>query len=138
MAEEYGTLGAGKGVIKVSGVESTIKRLQGIIDMGERQLAQAVMAGSLVVNDEAKGRCPYITGNLRRSIHPELVSHSSERAEVMVGTDVVYAPYVEMGTARRAAKPYLRPALNEHRDDVRSSVQNAWQDILQKNARGGA
>ena len=35
----------------------------------------------------------------------------AEPAEYIVGTDVEYAVYVEYGTSRMAAQPYMRPAV---------------------------
>jgi HK97 gp10 family phage protein len=54
--------------------------------------------------------CPVDTGRLRASITHEIAS-DVEGLVGRVGTDVEYAPYVEFGTGRMAAQPYLRPAL---------------------------
>ena len=37
----------------------------------------------------------------------------SEKA-AYIGTNVEYAPYVELGTSRSKAQPYLKPAATEH------------------------
>ena len=52
-----------------------------------------------------------ITGNLRNSITHEQADDHTEA----IGTNVYYAPYVELGTRRSRAKPYLRPAVENHR-----------------------
>ena len=54
------------------------------------------------------------TGRLRNSITH--VVRESEQA-VYIGTNVEYAPYVEMGTSRAREYPYLRPAATEHTDE---------------------
>lgn len=59
----------------------------------------------------AKKECPVDTGNLRNSITHEVVQ--SEKA-AHIGTNVEYAAYVELGTVRTKAQPYLRPAATEH------------------------
>lgn len=51
------------------------------------------------------------TGRLRSSISEELVHDGDELVE-RIGTDVDYAPYVELGTSRAPAYPFLRPALD--------------------------
>lgn len=51
------------------------------------------------------------TGRLRSSITEELGQEGDELVE-RIGTDVVYAPYVELGTSRAPAYPFLRPALD--------------------------
>ena len=65
------------------------------------------------------------TGNLRNSI-----THAVESGEdaVYVGTNVEYAPYVEMGTRRTAAQPFLRPAATEHGSTYRSILKRNLED----------
>lgn len=54
------------------------------------------------------------TGRLRGSItwEPGLDSHGPY---IDIGSNVLYAPYVELGTSRMPAYPYLRPALEAAR-----------------------
>lgn len=50
------------------------------------------------------------TGRLRNSI-----THVQENEDTeIIGTNVEYAPYVEMGTRRTQPKPYLKPAVQDH------------------------
>src|SRR5262249_3454469 len=57
------------------------------------------------------GRGPAVrTGRLRGSITWRLGA-DSRSPYVDVGTAVFYAPFVELGTSRMAARPFLRPAL---------------------------
>lgn len=58
----------------------------------------------------AKQLCPVDTGNLRNSITHE---KEDDRTEV-IGSNVEYAPYVELGTYRMKARPYIRPAIENH------------------------
>lgn len=59
----------------------------------------------------AKRLCPVDTGRLRNSITHQV--YVNDKA-VHVGTNVEYAPYVELGTKRQKAQPYLRPAITNH------------------------
>lgn len=58
----------------------------------------------------AKKLCPVDTGRLRNSITHQQYDESTE----VIGTNVEYAPYVELGTTRMGARPYLRPAAEGH------------------------
>ncbi len=82
-------------------------------------VTRALMAGALIVQNSAKERAPFLTGNLRRSIHSEV----QDPMHVVVGTDVEYAPYLEFGTSRMPARPYLRPAFDEEKDRVIATVE---------------
>lgn len=64
------------------------------------------------VSNQAKANCPVDTGRLRASIGVSQ-SFDTEGAVTTVGSNVEYAAYVELGTSRQRAQPYLRPALNE-------------------------
>ena len=65
------------------------------------------------------------TGRLRNSI-----THAIDEAEksVAVGTNVEYAPYVELGTSKMKDWPYLRPAAQKHASEYRQ--------VLEKHLRG--
>ena len=54
------------------------------------------------------------TGRLIGSIQTELSGKS-----VFVGTNVEYAPALEFGTTSMAARPFLRPALEAKRGDIK-------------------
>lgn len=58
----------------------------------------------------AKALCPVKTGNLRNSITHQQENENTE----VIGSAVEYAPFVELGTYKMSAKPYLRPAAENH------------------------
>lgn len=58
------------------------------------------------VADDARRSAPVKTGRLRGSIRVE---------ENKVYADAEYAAFVELGTGRSSAQPYLRPALYKQR-----------------------
>lgn len=62
------------------------------------------------VDRAAKQLCPVDTGRLRSSITWQLAT-DAKGLHAVVGTDVLYAPFVELGTRSTSAQPYLRPAL---------------------------
>lgn len=86
----------------------------------QRAIDRALEEIGLAAEGYAKRACPVDTGNLRNSI-----THAVEGSEdaVYVGTNVEYAPYVEMGTRRTAAQPFLRPAATEHGSTYRSILK---------------
>lgn len=68
----------------------------------------------------AKAICPVDTGRLRNSI-----SHTQDGDSAYIGTNVEYAPYVELGTSRMKAQPYLRPAATEHDDEYKALMEES-------------
>lgn len=75
----------------------------------------------LLAEGYAQMKCPVDTDNLRASI-THVVSEG-EKA-VYIGTNVEYAPYVELGTSKQKAQPYLRPAATEHVNQYRQVLKN--------------
>lgn len=55
------------------------------------------------------------TGNLRNSV-TYVVESDGTRDQMAVGTNVEYAPYVENGTSRMKARPYIRPSIADNID----------------------
>ena len=76
----------------------------------------------------AKGLAPVDTGNLRNSI-----SHTTEDNghTVVIGTNVYYAPYQELGApnAHVPPHPFLRPAFEHHMDEYKAVLQNELSKI---------
>lgn len=85
-------------------------------------LDSGVRAGSLIIENAAKEYCPVRTGTLRRSIHTEIEYPDQNRVVALIGPDAPYGVYVEYGTSRMRAQPYLRPAVDQHGDEARAAV----------------
>lgn len=128
--------GKGTGVKGVSGVKETVARIKAMQDDIPKILATSVLSGAMLVNNSAKEVVPVRTGNLMRSIHPELTNSTRTFVTVAVGTDVEYAPYVELGTSKQAARPYLRPSLDKNQDKVREEIRRDFRILLAKHCKG--
>jgi HK97 gp10 family phage protein len=87
----------------------------------KEELGKAVTELVLVIEAKAKEVCPVDTGKLRASITPVVQSW----AEAYVGTNTVYAPYVEFGTRKMAAQPFLEPAFMEGKRQAPAIFQRA-------------
>lgn len=59
----------------------------------------------------AKELAPEDTGFLKSSIYAESISDT----EAVVKADAYYSGYVEYGTSKMSAQPYMRPAVDEYR-----------------------
>ena len=68
-----------------------------------------LMAMGLEVEQRAKKRAPYRTGALSNSI----ITTREDKNTVRITPGVNYAIYVELGTKRMGARPYLFPSLEE-------------------------
>ena len=83
----------------------------------EAALATALEEIGLTAEGYAKRACPVDTGRLRNSI-THIVDEGGKCA--VIGTNVEYAPYVELGTRHQKPQPYLKPAAEDHESTYRS------------------
>ena len=83
-----------------------------------KQQALEVVGG--MAESYAKKACPVDTGRLRNSITHQ---QESENVEV-IGTNVEYAPYVELGTSKMSARPFLRPAAEGHAAEYSAIIKS--------------
>jgi HK97 gp10 family phage protein len=110
-------------------------------------LEAATRAAALPVLNQVRitepegGRTPYKTGTYRRSFHMETVEKSSERCRVEVGTDAPQAKRLEFGFVgadklgrvyNQAARPHIRPALDENRGAAVDEFRAAIGDIIRR------
>lgn len=123
--------------ISIEGLDAVIEKLDGIAD--PQRLNVALGKACALVERSAKQKAPKGTGELRRSITSKV-----ENEVGIIYTPLEYAPYVEFGTGLFAEeggrkdvpwhyqddegewhstsgmkpRPYMRPALNENREEI--------------------
>lgn len=132
-------------------LERALQALQDVVrsDVLERSLTAAAQP----IQSAARQNAPVLTGTLRRSIHTETTEKSAQRVWVQVGTDLEYAAIHEFGgeiRPRRAralvfeingevvvtqlvripARPYLRPAFDQHRDEAVQTFRRSVADQI--------
>ena len=81
-------------------------------------IARALESIGMTAEAYAALFCPVDTGRLRASI-----THVVDDDAVYIGTNVEYAPYVELGTSKQKAQPYLRPAIERHLDAYKAIAE---------------
>jgi HK97 gp10 family phage protein len=105
---------------------SVIRRKQTNYPAAFRRLLDRFLpkAGQLV-EGEAKLRTPVDTGRLRGSIASKV-----DGDKAIVGTNVEYAPYVEYGTGKMRAQPYLRPSIDYNRSNLRRLFEKMFREVF--------
>lgn len=93
-----------------------------LTEMGIAAENNAVVEVDKKVYDTPEPKSGYVrTGRLRNSLTHEV--HKDEQA-VYIGSAVSYAKFVEFGTRRMKPRPYLKPAIVEHKDEYKEIVEN--------------
>lgn len=105
--------------------------LAGLEDMSDIMpgLNNAVRDTAFRIEGSAKRSSPVDTGRLRGSITTDFnPSETNPTAEI--GTNVEYANYVEYGTYKMAARPFLNPAYDKHIKEFEQGVSRIVRRIL--------
>lgn len=127
--------------IELEGINDLLSSLEELGDLDN--FKDALGKACALVERSAKQKAPKGTGELRRSITSKVESNGSD-IQGVVFTPLEYAPYVEFGTGLFAEnggrqdvpwnyqddkgewhstsgmkpRPYMRPALNENREEI--------------------
>lgn len=115
--------------MQISSVDITKDNRELVMNATDEAIEAAFEAIGMQAEAYAKSLCPVDTGNLRNSITHAV--NKSEKA-VYIGTNVEYAPYVEMGTSRNKAQPYLKPAAENHTNEYKSIMEEQIERVMGK------
>ena len=74
----------------------------------------------LTAEGHAKKETPVDTGRLRNSIN-----HATDDDAAYIGTNVEYAPYVELGARGRPGVHMLKRSATEHTDEYKRIMEDA-------------
>ena len=88
--------------------------LMRLLEGPQGPVAKDIARRSIQVEAAAKRLCPVDKGRLRAAITHRL-GRDGRGLYGLVGSNVHYARYVELGTRRMRPRPYLRPALRAAR-----------------------
>ena len=107
-------------------LENNKKQVQNITDDA---VNRALMFVGLQAENYARNNAPVDTSRLRNSITS--MPLEDENA-VLIGTNVEYAPYQELGTSKMNAcnggRGFLRPAISDHKSEYMQIVKDVLQN----------
>ena len=89
----------------------------------KRAKKRGLEAIGLTAEGHAKNETPVDTGRLRNSIN-----HATDDEAAYIGTNVEYAPYVELGARGRQGKHMLQRAATEHTDEYKRLMEDSMKN----------
>lgn len=112
---------------EIKGLEDLIASLNALPEKFERKvLRSSVRKGANIIRDKARAYVPVDQGELKKSI---TISGAKYRKGTIAfairprknkkrGITVFYGKFVEFGTSKMAAQPFMRPAYDEAEKEV--------------------
>lgn len=112
--------------------------------LSKEAMVKAAISVGMLTTGYAQDLCPVDTGRLRDSI-THAYNDDGHQVTLLVGTNVYYAPYVELGHHQQPGrfvpkikkrlvrswvpgKPFLRPAFENHTQEIERVILNALQN----------
>ena len=96
-----------------------------VLSAMEKGIKNGLEAIGLTAETYAKQETPVCTGRLRNSI-----SHTVDSEAAYIGSNVEYAPYVELGTSRAKAHHMLQKAATEHSAEYKRLAEDAVKSAI--------
>ena len=133
---------------EIANIKLTSDQTEAVLSAMKSQCLKAMEECGLLAEKYAKALCPVDTGNLRNSISHKVVEEN-KAISCYIGTNVEYAPYVELGTGQyynggtggrqtgwsytnktgihgtKGQRPqaYLRPAIADHENKYNQIIR---------------
>jgi HK97 gp10 family phage protein len=145
---------------EILGLDTVLRNLEKLpFTLREKHMKKALRVAGEFLKERMRERAPDYTGNLRREITSTVAGTTAAEGVVRVGPSkkAWYAHFIEFGTAGHAiqrkrarvlmdvygtvygtsvqhpgtkAAPFIRPTLDEHKDEARKLVGEAlWEGI---------
>lgn len=131
--------------VHIEGLQALGQALSGLkADMQKKAARQAVAAGAGVVRAAARRTAPVDTGNLSKAVIMKRVPRTKLTEEYLVavrhgktsdirkakagdrtamGKDAYYARFIEFGTVKMPARPFMAPALSENVEKASTAMR---------------
>lgn len=103
--------------IKITGVKKVSKTLEQLYTQKQRNLVEAVQVTQALIVNDAKSIVPVKTAFLQSTIQPGQIIVEGSVVEGFIEATANYASYVEFGTSRQRAQPYMVPSIKKNRGD---------------------
>lgn len=120
---------------KIIGDEELIRKFRELDRaMAGDVLEEAVLEGAELIREDASQRAPRKTGNLARNIIKETMQKDQGKATAGVGPnkDAFYGLFVEMGTSKMDAQPFLFPAYESKKKEVKLAIRDKLREAIDR------
>jgi HK97 gp10 family phage protein len=103
--------------VTISGISELASKLKSNCDLND--VKTVVKKNGAQLQQKAMQKCPVDTGTLKRSIGLEI---KDSGFTAVVEPTAHYAPYVEYGTRKMHAQPFVRPSLEEQKSIFKNDL----------------
>ncbi len=132
--------------VKLLGAKELDRKLRKLEPkIGKKVIKGALREAAKMILKVAKQKVPVDTGALKKDLKVRAMKRKKGRYGVLIGTaagwgkgKTFYGAYLEFGTSKRPAKPFLRPAFDETKEAVIRRLKRRLKVGIERAARGKA
>ncbi|MCD2347187.1 HK97-gp10 family putative phage morphogenesis protein [Clostridium guangxiense] len=114
--------------IELTGVDEILNRLQQMGENVGRLENKALKNAAGPVLEDAKANVPIRTGKLKEGLKIGKIKNKDGVKYILVGVDrgdnseIFYGKFIEFGTSKRAAHPFLQPAYEKNKNRIKEII----------------
>lgn len=113
----------------LKGVDDVVKGLSRLDEQTKHAVKKSLVASGFIVQGAARVKIVEVgavdTGTMKNSVQVSEPFEQGRALVVEVGPTVEYAIFVEMGTYKMAARPFMRPALVGSQSEIIDIITKA-------------
>lgn len=122
--------------IELTGVDEILNKLQQMGANVGRLENKALKNAAEPVLEDAKENVPVRTGKLKKGLKITNVKKKEGMKYILVGVDrgdnseVFYGKFIEFGTSKMPARPFLQPAYEKNKNTIRKAIAETLKEGL--------
>lgn len=119
---------------RVEGLEELERQFDRLADTSKRKvMMKALNAGAAPIKKEAKANAPVDKGVLKSQIRSKQMKYTEKPAVgIYVSGKAFYWYFIENGTSKMAAAPFLRPAVDSKHEEAVDKFKEKWKAEIDK------
>ena len=119
---------------RVEGLEELERQFDRLADTSKRKvMMKALNAGVAPIKKEAKANAPVDKGVLKSQIRSKQMKYTEKPAVgIYVSGKAFYWYFIENGTSKMAAAPFLRPAVDSKHEEAVDKFKEKWKAEIDK------
>lgn len=131
--------------IKLEGAKELEKQFKSLEPkIAKKLVRQSLRKAAKPILAAARTKCPVDTGELKKSIKIRAMKRRKNSFGVLIGTalkwfvgDAFYGAFVEFGTSKMSARPFMRPAFDEKKGEAEQILVQEIREGLSEAVKRG-